>query len=188
VDFPVECIKISWIVFAVYWLVSAFSQRAVLERPPWASQLLHRLPVWIGATLFLWPVRNRSWDVWLPWPQPASAYVGAASCVAGLVCAIWARWTLAGNWSSNVTFKRDHELIVRGPYRFVRHPIYTGLLLMSLGTAVAQTRVGGFVAVLFWFTGFWIKLREEEQLLTRHFPTEYPAYKSRVKAVIPFVL
>jgi protein-S-isoprenylcysteine O-methyltransferase Ste14 len=188
VDFPVGCIKTCWIVFAVYWLVSAFSQRAVAERPPWSSQILHRVPVYIGAVLFLWPVRNRSWDVWLHWPQPASAYVGAAICALGLLVAIWARWTLAGNWSSNVTFKQDHELIVRGPYRFARHPIYTGLLLMGLGTAVAQTRAGGFVAVVFWFIGFWIKLRQEEELMTRHFPNGYPAYKTRVKALIPFVL
>jgi protein-S-isoprenylcysteine O-methyltransferase Ste14 len=188
VDFPVGCIKWCWIVFAVYWLVSAFRQRAVAERQPWSSQILHRLPVYVGAALFLWPVRNRPWDMWLPWPQPACAYVGAAICALGLAIAIWARWTLAGNWSSNVTFKQGHELIVRGPYRFVRHPIYTGLLLMGLGTAVGQTRAGGLVGVLFWFAGFWIKLRQEEELMTRHFPSEYPAYKSRVKALIPFVL
>src|ERR1700722_17132852 len=174
-----RCIWACWIIFVAYWYVSAFGQRAVAERVPWPKQMGHRLTVSLGAYFLFWPERERLWDVWLSWSQPECAYAGAAICAFGLAIAIWARWTLAGNWSSNVTFKQGHELIVRGPYRFVRHPIYTSLLLMGLGTATGQTRVGGFVGVLFWFAGFWIKLRQEEQLLTRHFPSEYPAYKKR---------
>ncbi len=172
----------------IVWYTSAFKQRAVAERVPWLKQLGHKLPVLLGAMLLLWPLRDRPWDVWLPLSQPACAYAGAALCALGLLFAIWARWTLAGNWSSNVTFKHGHELIVRGPYRFVRHPIYTGLLLMALGTALVEGLAGAFAGVLLFFVGFWIKLRLEEQMMTRHFPSEYPPYKSRVKALIPFVL
>lgn len=94
---------------------------------------------------------------------------------------------LGRNWSSNVTFKQGHELVERGPYRWVRHPIYSSILVMLLGTGLMRDRVASLVALLFFFGGFWIKLRQEERLLMKHFP-EYVSYKSRVKALLPFLL
>jgi protein-S-isoprenylcysteine O-methyltransferase Ste14 len=114
--------------------------------------------------------------------------IGAATCVFGLVVTIWARRTLASNWSSVVEFKQGHELVKSGPYRFVRHPIYTGLLIMFLGTALEIGLLRCWLAVPLVIIGFWIKLRQEEALLLRHFPQEYPAYCKRVKALVPFVL
>lgn len=183
-----QIIRACWIVFVVYWAISAFTQRAAAEHAPWLSQLAHKLPVGLGAWLIFVPGRFFRHDVALPFSQPGSADAGAALCIIGLAGALWSRWMLAGNWSSNVAFKQGHELIERGPYRFVRHPIYTSLLVMGLGTALAQARAGAFAGVLLLFIGFWIKLKQEEKLLTRHFPDEYPAYKTRVKALIPFVL
>jgi protein-S-isoprenylcysteine O-methyltransferase Ste14 len=183
-----QCIKACWIGFIIYWAISALRQRAVAEHAPWVEQLAHKVPVGLGAWLMFVPSRYNPLAAHLPLVQPACGYFGALLCVLGLVGAIWARWTLAGNWSSNVAFKQGHELIERGPYRFVRHPIYTSLLLMGLGTALYFERVGAFAGLLLWFVGFWIKLTQEEQLLTRHFPAEYPAYMSRVKALIPFIV
>jgi protein-S-isoprenylcysteine O-methyltransferase Ste14 len=77
--------------------------------------------------------------------------------------------------------------VERGPYRFVRHPIYTSHLLMGLGTAIASGLLVAFAGLLLFIIGFWIKLKQEEGLLLRHFPDEYPAYKARVKALVPFV-
>ncbi|MGA3145773.1 MAG: isoprenylcysteine carboxylmethyltransferase family protein, partial [Verrucomicrobiota bacterium] len=94
---------------------------------------------------------------------------------------------LGGNWSGSVTFKENHELIVRGPYRFVRHPIYTGILLMILGTAIISGRAVAFLALIIGFLIYWQRLRQEEALLTKHFPETYPGYKSRTKALIPFL-
>jgi protein-S-isoprenylcysteine O-methyltransferase Ste14 len=113
---------------------------------------------------------------------------GAAVCVFGLFVAIWSRRTLAGNWSCNVDFKQGHELIQTGPYRFARHPIYTGILLLCLGTAMARGRLQCGVGFLFLCAGFWIKIKQEESLLLRHFPDTYPSYLSRVKALVPFVI
>jgi|SRR5580704_285452 protein-S-isoprenylcysteine O-methyltransferase Ste14 len=184
-----QIIRASWIAFIVYWTVTGFQQRAVAERVPWFTQLAHKLPVGFGAWLMIFPLwDHRLWNPLLPFSQPVFPWLGAALCVIGVAGAIWARWTLAGNWNSNVVFKQGHELIERGPYRFVRHPIYTSLLVMGLGTALAENRLSGFAGVFFWFVGFWIKLRQEEKLLTRHFAAEYPAYMTRVKALIPFVL
>ena len=101
---------------------------------------------------------------------------------------VWARATLAGNWSADVVFKENHELVERGPYRYVRHPIYSGFILMAaggillLGTATALAVLLGLPVLL------WLKLSQEEALLTRHFPDEYPRYKARVKALIPFII
>jgi protein-S-isoprenylcysteine O-methyltransferase Ste14 len=108
--------------------------------------------------------------------------------VFGLVVTIWARRTLAGNWSSDVTFKQGHELVRRGPYRFVRHPIYTGLLVMGLGTAVNTGRLRCWLGIVVVGIGFWIKLKQEERLMLRHFPDEYPAYRKQVKALVPFII
>ncbi len=101
--------------------------------------------------------------------------------------AIWSRKTLGVEWSQDVELKQGHKLIERGPYRFMRHPIYTGHLLMGLGTAIASGLLIAFVGVASFAIGFWIKLRQEERLLLRGFPDEYPAYQSRVKALIPYL-
>ena len=109
-------------------------------------------------------------------------------CIAGLLFCFWARAALGRNWSGTVTLKEGHELIQRGPYRLVRHPIYTGLLAMFLATAIAYGRLGGFVGVLIAFASFWIKLIGEEKLMLQQFPDQYAAYQERVKRIIPFVL
>ena len=80
-----------------------------------------------------------------------------------------------------------HELIQRGPYRYVRHPIYTGILTMCFGTAIEIGRLGGWLALPLVMFAFWIKLKQEEALMLRHFPDEYPDYQKQVKALIPFV-
>jgi len=114
--------------------------------------------------------------------------LGAVICVFGLYVTIWARRTLAGNWSNDVTFKQGHELIRTGPYRFVRHPIYTGLLVMCLGSAIEIGRLRGLLGLLAVGIGFWIKLKQEERLMMRHFPDEYRVYRRQVKALVPFVI
>lgn len=101
---------------------------------------------------------------------------------------IWARKILAGNWSSDVTLKQGHELVKAGPYRFVRHPIYTGLLLMCLGAAIDIGLLRAWLGVALVFVGFWIKLNQEETLMLRHFPDDYPTYRKQVKALVPFVI
>jgi protein-S-isoprenylcysteine O-methyltransferase Ste14 len=177
-----------WCVFAAYWLISAFRTKAVAEKQSAASMLAHRLPVGLGWWMLAFP----------RWPPPMNVAVvphsewiqltGAAICGYGLFFTIWARRTLAGNWSSDVTFKRGHELVRTGPYRIVRHPIYTGLLLMSLGTAIVLGKLHCWVSIPITALGFWIKLSQEEKLLLRHFPEQYPEYRKQVKALLPGLL
>jgi protein-S-isoprenylcysteine O-methyltransferase Ste14 len=177
-----------WTIFLVYWLVTAFSQKATAERQSLSSALAHRIP--LGFCYILLAVRR------LPPPMnlrliPGAGWVlliGALICLFGLFITLWARRTLAGNWSSDVTFKQGHELVRTGPYRFVRHPIYTGLLVMCLGTAIEIGKLRGGLALLLMTVAFWIKLKQEEWLMQRHFPDQYLAYQKQVKALVPFIL
>lgn len=177
-----------WITFLVVWVIHARRVKAVAEKQGPLSALAHRIPVGLGWWMLAYP----------RWPAPMNWLIvshtalilalGTAVCIYGLAFTIWARRTLAGNWSSDVTFKQGHELVRTGPYRLVRHPIYTGLLIMSLGTAIVVGQLHCWLSIPVSLFGFWIKLSQEERLLLRHFPGEYPAYQKQVKALLPFIL
>ena len=113
--------------------------------------------------------------------------LGAALTFAGVAFAISARAWIAGNWSSDVTLKRDHELIVDGPYALVRHPIYTGILLALFGTALAVGEWRALLGVAIAALAFWRKLTIEEVVMRRQFGEAYDRYAARVAALIPFV-
>ncbi|HTU51330.1 MAG TPA: isoprenylcysteine carboxylmethyltransferase family protein, partial [Acidobacteriaceae bacterium] len=104
------------------------------------------------------------------------------------VLAIWARLALGGNWSSDVTVKMGHTLMTSGPYAYVRHPIYSGLLLTVLGTAIVFGEARCFLAFVLMLTGFWIKFHAEENFMEEEFGQQYSNYKQRVKALIPHVI
>jgi protein-S-isoprenylcysteine O-methyltransferase Ste14 len=116
------------------------------------------------------------------------AWTGTFLCVIGLAFTVWARATLGRNWSGTVTLKESHELVDRGPYRLVRHPIYTGLLTMFVATVIALGHLAGIIGAVLVFVSFWIKLSHEEKLMLKQFPDQYAAYQQRVKRIIPFLL
>lgn len=114
-------------------------------------------------------------------------YVGTLLSLTGVMIAIVARRTLSTNWSSTLDLKEGHELITKGVYSKVRHPIYTGLMLMMIGTMFVfptVLEIGIFIAV---FVVVAIRIRNEEELMIKTFPKEYPAYKKRTKMLIPFI-
>ena len=164
----------------------------------WTKQSIYRergglwrytLPLIIGAYLiFKGPRLSDPLDLRVIPHSDAIAWIGVVLCIAGLLFCVWARFTLGRNWSGVVTFKGGHELITRGPYAIVRHPIYTGILIMIVGTVIVFGHVAGIVALPFVFWGLWIKLRYEEKLMLEKFPDQYAAYQRRVKRLIPFVL
>jgi protein-S-isoprenylcysteine O-methyltransferase Ste14 len=94
---------------------------------------------------------------------------------------------IADNWSGDVQLKRDHELIVKGPYALVRHPIYTGLLLAFVGSALAVGEWRGGLAVAIVAVSFWRKLRREEAFMRQQFGETYARYAASVPALIPFL-
>ena len=179
---------VCWVIFIVVWFAAAWFTKRTVER----SSTRARWMVWIAAIVL---VGTRRW--WLPfasggslWHTTASlAGVAAAVTAAGLVVALWARAVLARNWSGDVVLKEHHELIDRGPYAFVRHPIYTGVLLMVLGTVTLAGTRAGVILFATMVVGLIVKARREERLLTKHFPEVYSLYCARVRArLIPFVL
>jgi protein-S-isoprenylcysteine O-methyltransferase Ste14 len=177
-----------WLVYIVYWIGSARRLKPVVERQSWLSIIAHRGPIMLGALMLLFPILSHSPGLALTPHTDFAVAIGAVVCVLGLSVAIWSRQTLAGNWSATVTFKQGHELVQAGPYRFVRHPIYTGILLMILGSVIAVGRLHSWLGFLIVCAGFWIKLKQEESLMLRHFPDEYPAYRARVKSLVPFLI
>jgi protein-S-isoprenylcysteine O-methyltransferase Ste14 len=177
----------TWIAFCVYWVINAGSVKKTVERQSLATTLPNRLLSLAGGVLLFWQSPPHPLETRIVPRTEASGAAGLALCILGLSLAIWSRNTLGRNWSSLVVLKQGHELVDRGPYRFVRHPIYSAILLMGVGTAVAFGRLGCWIGILPLFWGFWLKLRQEEALMTRQFPAEYPAYMKRVKALVPFV-
>ncbi len=184
-----DIISACWIVFVAVWLVAAVSTKRAVYRENRAQRLRYWLLLLMGWVLLF---RGRQ----LPYPfnlrvvshAAPIALAAAILCIAGLAFAVWARVTLGRNWSGVVTLKEGHELVERGPYRFVRHPIYTGILTMFFATALVQGHIAGFAGVLFMLASFWIKLGREEKLMLQQFPERYAAYQHRAKRIIPFVL
>jgi protein-S-isoprenylcysteine O-methyltransferase Ste14 len=178
-----------WIIFLAVWLLAAISTKRSVYRESRAQRL--RYSILLIAAYFLLIRGHR-----LAHPLSARviphmeviAWAGAVLCVAGLGFCIWARVTLGRNWSSAVALKEGHELIERGAYRLVRHPIYTGLIAMFLATVIVLGHVGGIIGLVLVFISFWIKLRDEERVMLKQFPDQYAAYQQRVKRIIPFLL
>jgi protein-S-isoprenylcysteine O-methyltransferase Ste14 len=111
----------------------------------------------------------------------------AVECV-GVAIAIWAREHLGRLWSGRVTLKEGHRIIRSGPYRFVRHPIYTGLLVGISGVVMVRGTLSAAVALLLFVIGVTRKILAEERLMTEQFGDEYRQYKKDVKALIPFLV
>jgi len=186
-DLTGDFIALCFLVFIGFWMVTAFATKRTVERRgrwtgPIGLVLLGYLAVRMGLA-------GTPWMNGLVWPHTlVSGLVGDALALAGLVIMLWARVTLGRNWSGGVVLKEEHELVTRGPYRFVRHPIYSGLLLLALGWAVWRGRTWALVGFAATLTLLWVKARAEEQLMIEHFGEPYRSYRARVKALVPYVV
>ncbi|MGO8996398.1 MAG: methyltransferase family protein [Polyangiaceae bacterium] len=183
-----------WALFGVVWIVAARFTRKTIRREPIASRLIQGAPL-LGAILLLPPydryVLPSAATAWLESRiLPSSAPLGVLSVALtalGIGFAFWARYALGRNWSGIVTLKEGHHLITNGPYAFVRHPIYTGILFAIFGTLLGfGSRAWLLVEVLI-AVSFRIKMRQEERFMTDQFGDEYAAYRQRARALIPFL-
>ena len=172
-------VAIVWGVFGLYWLIAALSAKHGSRRGPLRPPFL--LVATAVVLLRVFKVHT------LAVHALGLQVVGVILLVSGLGFAVWARIFLGRNWGMPMTQKDEPELVTSGPYRFVRHPIYSGLLLAILGTALATN--------LYWLIGvgvmviyFVYSARVEERLMTRSFPVVYPCYRARTKMLIPFLL
>jgi len=175
-----------WIVFALYWTVAAVRRKRTKRRDTVAQRLGYLLPL-IAAFLFLsQPITERGWlAAYLYADSALIEWSGVALVATGIAICFWARWHLGANWSGTVTLKENHELIRSGPYRAIRHPIYTGILLALLGTAIQIGQVRGFVAVLFALGSFYFKARREESFLSQEFGERFAEHTKQTGMFLP---
>jgi protein-S-isoprenylcysteine O-methyltransferase Ste14 len=189
-------IFVSWAAFLLVWGVSAFFVKrdvrsggyAALWQRHWVLRLAVAALIIVvavrlgragspGAALFSHGIFT---------PAPALGWIGAALTATGIGFAIWARVKLGRNWSSHPAVKEHHQLVTTGPYAYVRHPIYAGIMLAALGTALVSS-IFGVGMFIFISIAFALRLRKEEKIMLELFPDHYPAYQKHTKRLVPFV-
>jgi len=173
-------IALAWIPFWIYWLIAATTANE--------SRRGRRFRPICGVTALAIIVIVRVLRVGaLTVHSPVLGAIGALLFVSGLALAISARVHLGRNWGMPMTERVEPELVTSGPYHLIRHPIYTGLLLAVIGTALATNLLGLIVAAALCGV-FLYSATVEERTMTAAFPTAYPAYRESTKMLIPFIL
>jgi len=173
---------IGWAAFWIYWLVAARSTKR--GRILWSRQLRIRALLLVGAVLLVRVGGFRDGDLNT---DPWRAGLGLLLFALGLGFAIWARRVLGRNWGTPMSRKDEPELVTSGPYHLVRHPIYSGILVAGVGTAVALSWVW-MIAVALAGVYFAYSAAVEERYLTEQFPDTYPQYRRSTKMLVPFIV
>lgn len=172
---------VGWAAFWLYWLVAAFSVKR--GRIPWSRQLRIRAVIAAVVVLLIrvgaFRGRDLNTDAW-------RAALGLVLFVVGLGVAIWARIHIGANWGTPMAQKEEPELVISGPYRLVRHPIYAGFLAAGVGTAVALSW-SWLIAVGLAGIYFVYSASVEERYLVEQFPETYPVYQHSTKMLLPFI-
>jgi protein-S-isoprenylcysteine O-methyltransferase Ste14 len=177
-----------WTVFWVLWILPAVFGKRTVQRQTTGSRILQLILLLVAYVLIVNGELGWNWlDLRLVPEERASTAVGYGLLMAGMLFAGWARLFLGGNWSSNVTLKQDHTLVRSGPYRIVRHPIYTGLLVALLGTAIALGELRCFLGVVLAGIAWKIKSMSEETLMVQQFGDQYARYREQVKGLVPYL-
>lgn len=176
-----QVVAVVWAAFWLYWLAAAFSMKR--GRVPWSRELGIRLALVAVAILLarlgVFRHEDHNTDSW-------RVALGLALLAVGLGLAVWARLHIGRNWGVPMTEKVEPELVSSGPYRLVRHPIYSGILIAAIGTSVALSwtwLIAAALAAIY----FVYSATVEERFLTEKFPDTYPAYRRSTKMLIPFV-
>jgi protein-S-isoprenylcysteine O-methyltransferase len=176
-----------WMATFVIWAIGSVLTKQTIGS---FSDRQSRIVVWIVA-LSWWLLFDRNLGGVLGWrflPETAlGEHSGLVLTTAGLALAVWARFYLGGNWGTLVELKKDHQLIRTGPYTIVRHPIYSGFMLATLGTAIIERELHGLLAFVLITIVWTYKSRLEEAFLIGQFGAEYDQYRKQVKGLIPFV-
>ncbi len=193
-------IILSWLAFILYWGISAISVKKDIPSRGWnwwsGRVLMARflvafiiilfaaIRIATGTAHFTYP--NLIFSRGIFTPSPILSWISAALSVSGVSFAIWARVHLGRNWSARPAVKEHHELVTTGPYVHVRHPIYSGLILMAFATALTGRIFGIGVLLVACIVFIW-RINKEEKIMLDLFPNEYPIYQARTKKLIPFV-
>jgi protein-S-isoprenylcysteine O-methyltransferase len=171
-----------WLLLVAYLTVSAVDVKQ--ERQSHLGQSLG-LTLGLVASFVAPRLPLFNWVNHLPANRAVRVF-GLGLTVAGMAVLVWARQTLGRNWSQTVAVKVEPELVTTGPYHYVRHPMYTGGLVAALGSAIAVRGAWVFLSIILGSLFLW-RVGAEDELLAGVFPDQFPAYRRRTKALIPFV-
>lgn len=184
---PGQWINACWLMFGLYWLASAFNRKVTKKRETYVQRFGYTLPL-VAGFYFLFRPEAHYYPVlgarFIPSGR-SSEWIGVLLTAAGIAVAIWARRHLGSNWSGVVTLKEGHELIRTGPYRNIRHPIYTGILLGLLGTMITIGEVRGLVGLGIAWLSFYIKARREESFLVEEFGLAFAEHRRNTGMFFP---
>ena len=174
-----------WLLMAV-WLVLAFRIKRAKERETVSERAQHLIPVFVGFWLLFSRTAFWAWLNYQPLPEKPTAWsIGLVLTAVGVSIAIWARLSLGANWSGMVTLKSGHELIRAGLYRWIRHPIYTGILVGMAGSAVIVGRLRGWLGLLIVLASFYFKARREERFLRQEFGSGFDDHARNTGMFLP---
>jgi protein-S-isoprenylcysteine O-methyltransferase Ste14 len=182
--FALALIGACWALWGIVWFAGALYNA---EHAPAVRRRVRRGYGWLAALLVFWLLARSLGGEWRPLRQNSVLLrlVGAALLVAGTAFTMWARAVLGTMWSGSVVAKEHHVLRTSGPYGITRHPIYTGMLAMLLGSALLDDLGPWVVALVVAAVVLVVKVREEERLMSETFPAEYEQYRRRVPQLIP---
>ena len=182
-------IRWGWMAAAAIWAAGWLMVKRTARSEGMDSRTGHVVTFAVAFGLLFEPWMRQGPLGWRVVPESDAGDAAAlVLAYAGIGFAIWARFCLGRNWSAIVEVKEGHTLVRRGPYRVVRHPLYAGLLLAMLGTAIGCGELGALLGVAVGFAGWLAKARLEESFLMTQFPEAYGEYRQRVRTLIPFVL
>jgi len=176
----------AWAIWVALWLLLAFFRKSTKRQETPGQRLEHLIPVLTGFLLIFRTGRTpgRLGTAIFP-DNPVLMLVCVIVTILGLLFSVWARLALGSNWSGTVTIKAGHELIRSGPYRFIRHPIYTGMLAALLASAVTERLVIGLLGFAIVFFALWRKAKREESFLAQEFGPAFDEHRKRTGMFLP---
>ncbi|MGA7217116.1 MAG: isoprenylcysteine carboxylmethyltransferase family protein [Candidatus Sulfotelmatobacter sp.] len=179
-------VEAPWVVFVVYWALGALKTQRTAQKEPFA---------WRYGILFIevagFVLLFSDWaEIGILGRRvlPRSFALGVAGVVLtwlGIALALWARWHLGKYWSARITIKEGHKLIRTGPYARLRHPIYSGLDLAAIGSALAIDQWRCVAGVCLIILGYWIKARREEAMLSAQFGADFQEHCRHTGFLLP---
>jgi protein-S-isoprenylcysteine O-methyltransferase Ste14 len=183
---PLRAGWLMWDAWMVSWIAAMAWSRRTATRPPNLDQLIHWLPTAVGLGLLSFgSIRTHFTPLWRL--SDAAGWILTGVCGAGLLFTWWARVSLGSLWSGWVTRKDEHTVIQSGPYRLVRHPIYTGLIVAAFAQGALIGMAANLLGALLMAIGFWLKARLEERFLSQELgAATYAEYRRRTPMLIPF--
>jgi protein-S-isoprenylcysteine O-methyltransferase Ste14 len=177
-DFALLLARCFWWLLALIWLVMAFAIKKAKRTETPLERLLHIVPLLFGFWLIFGQIRTFRF---LHYPLlPAGSilrWTGLLITAVGIAISVWARLSLGANWSGIVTVKAGHELIRKGLYRLIRHPIYTGILLGAIGTGLIQSQLRDLLGFLILYITFYFKAKREESFLQQEFGSSFTEHQ-----------